>query len=421
MTIVNRGSSFYLRKRVPRRYRRVEERDIIFLSLHTDSESIAQAKAAKVWADMIEAWESKLDGDDADAFQRMEAARNLAAKRGYRFLTAEKVAQLPVQELVERVEASIKPSGRVDRLEAEALLGGAKPPKLTVSRALGRYWTVSKAKTLGKTKDQIRRWENPRKKSVGNFIDVIGDIPIDEITTRDLFKFKEWWVEKMAEEGLTANSANKDFIHLTSMVREVARSEEITLAFDTRGLAIAETDKGTRPPFSPEWIKGRLLHPGALDGLNPEARAIMLVMINTGARPSEIAACRAGNIVLDAKVPHLNIDGAARALKTANARRKIPLLGVSLEAAKAFPNGFPRYFDNPGLSDTINKFLRENKLLETPDHSLYSLRHSFESRMIAADFPERLKADVMGHRISRERYGTVDLEHVAGWLSRIAI
>jgi integrase len=421
MTVVARGQTYYLRKRVPRRYSRVEERDMVFLSLHTDSKEIATIKAKKIWADMIEAWEAKLDGDDADAFQRMEAARNLAAKRGFRFLTAEKVAKLPMPELLERIEATVTPKGRVDRLEAEALLGGARPPNLTVSRALDRYWTVAKSKTLGKTKDQIRRWENPRKKAVANFIEAIGDLPLEDITTRDLFKFREWWVEKLAEEGLTANSANKDFIHLTSMVRDVARSEEIMLGFDTKGLAIEERDKGTRPPFSTEWIKTKLLAPGALDGLNSEARAILLIMVNTGARPSEIAACKATNIVLDGPVPHLNIDGSARALKTRNSRRKIPLLGVSLEAAKAHKDGFPRYFDNPGLSDTINKFLRENKLLETPDHSLYSLRHSFESRMLAADFTERLKSVLMGHRLNRERYGTEDLAHVAGWLQKIAL
>ena len=420
MTVVRRGQTYYLRKRVPTRFQRVEERDMIFMSLHTDSESVAQIKATKIWADMIEAWEAKLDGDDADAFQRMESARNLAAKRGFRFLTVDKVAKLPIEELGARIEATIKPSGKVDRLEAEAVLGGAKPPRLTVTRALSRYWTVAKAKTLGKTQDQIRRWENPRKKAVANFVEAIGDLALDEISTRDLFKFREWWVEKLADEGLTPNSANKDFIHLTSMIRDVARSEEIEISFDTRRLAIPHTDKGTRPPFSDQWIRDKLLAPGALDGMNAEARAILLVMVNTGARPSEISSCVAGNIVLDAAVPHLNIDGAARALKSANARRKIPLLGVSLEAAKAFPQGFPRYFDNPALSDTVNKFLREHGLLETPDHSLYSLRHSFESRMLKADFPERLKRDLMGHALGRERYGAADLGHVAGWLQRIA-
>jgi integrase len=421
MTIQRRGNTFYLRKRVPQRFKRVEDRDMVFLSLHTDSESIAKVKATKIWADMIEAWEAKLDGDDADAFQRMEAARNLAAKRGFRFLSADKVAKLPLEEVLERVEKSLRPSGKVDKLEAEALLGGARPPRLTVSRALDRYWTVAKVKTMGKTEDQIRRWRNPRKKAVANFIEAISDIPLDEITTRDLFKFREWWVEKMAEESLSANSANKDFIHLTSMIRDVARSEEIQIGFDTRGLAIPDKNAGTRPPFSVEWIRTKILADGALDGLNAEARAILRIMVNTGARPSEIAALQTKNIVLDAPVPHLNIDGASRQLKSRNSKRKIPLLGVSLEAAKEHPNGFPRYFDNPSLSDTVNKFLRENGLLETPDHSMYSLRHSFESRMLAADFPERIKQDLMGHRLGRERYGALDLEHVRGWLRKIAV
>jgi hypothetical protein len=72
-----------------------------------------------------------------------------------------------------------------------------------------------------------------------------------------------------------------------------------------------------------------------------------------------------------------------RALKTKHSKRIIPLVGVSLEAFGAFPNGFPRYADNPTLSATINKYLRENGLLETAEHFLYSLRHSFEDRMLA--------------------------------------
>lgn len=37
MTIMKRGSTYHLRKRVPRRYERVEERKSIWVSLHTDS------------------------------------------------------------------------------------------------------------------------------------------------------------------------------------------------------------------------------------------------------------------------------------------------------------------------------------------------------------------------------------------------
>ena len=90
---------------------------------------------------------------------------------------------------------------------------------------------------------------------------------------------------------------------------------------------------------------------------------------------------------------------------TAASRRIIPLLGVSLEAFREYPQGFPRYANSPSLTDTINKFLRENGLLESDEHTLYGLRHSFEDRMLAAGIDERIRRDLMGHSLRRERYG----------------
>ena len=86
MSIVRRGSTFHLRKRVPGRYRRVEPRVTVWISLHTDSESLATAKAPLAWQHHIEAWEARFAGDTGDAERRFEAARELAAVRGYRYL-----------------------------------------------------------------------------------------------------------------------------------------------------------------------------------------------------------------------------------------------------------------------------------------------------------------------------------------------
>lgn len=72
-----------------------------------------------------------------------------------------------------------------------------------------------------------------------------------------------------------------------------------------------------------------------------------------------------------------------------------PLLGVSLEAMRAFPEGFPRYRESSvSLSATVNKFLRENSLMESDDYTLYSLRHSFEDRMLAAGIDDRIRRDL---------------------------
>ena len=138
MTVTRRGTTFHLRKRIPRRFSRVDDRAFVWVSLHTDSESHAKKKAAVVWAEMIEAWEAKLAGVQDDGEQRMASARNLAAQRGFRFLPASGVAMLPLNEVLDRVERVTARKGRVDKLEAAALLGGAKPPLLTVTKAFKR-------------------------------------------------------------------------------------------------------------------------------------------------------------------------------------------------------------------------------------------------------------------------------------------
>ncbi|WP_345790921.1 DUF6538 domain-containing protein [Gymnodinialimonas phycosphaerae] len=45
MSITKRGRLYHLRRRVPRRYCGVEPRGTVWISLHTDSETVAQSKA----------------------------------------------------------------------------------------------------------------------------------------------------------------------------------------------------------------------------------------------------------------------------------------------------------------------------------------------------------------------------------------
>lgn len=421
MNFTRRNETLYIRKRVPRRYRPVEDREFLWVSLHTDSEAVAKVKAPQIWAQMIEAWEAKLAGASAEAEDRVAAAKNLAQMKGYRFMHAPDVAKLPLAELVDRLEQVTTAKGKIDMPMAEAVLGLVEAPKLTVNRAIDLYWGYAEEKTLGKSADQVKRMKAPREKAIRNFVKLKGDLIIDQITRDDLEDFKAWWLERVKAGKTTANSANKDLVYLTSTLRAVALRKSVALRFTTDKLAIPEGKKNTRPPFSSDWIRDRLLAPGALDGLNAEARCILLGMVNTGYRPSEGAQLTSAQIRLDVDVPHIQIEGVGRTLKSAYAERRIPLCGVSLQAFRQFPNGFPRYADNPTLSDTVNKFLRENRLLETEGHSLYSLRHSFEDRLLAAGADDRIRADLMGHRIKRERYGAgASLEHLQAILQRIA-
>ena len=149
------------------------------------------------------------------------------------------------------------------------------------------------------------------------------------------------------------------------------------------------------------------------------------MIVNTGARPNEILAAPVDAFRVDAKVPHVLIRPTETGeLKTAESAREVPLVGVSLEAATRIlaRGGIKRYAGkNDSYSAAATKFLRENGLMESPKHVVYSLRHSFEDRMLEAGIDDRIRADVMGHAYERPRYGAGGrLATIAGLLSRIA-
>ncbi|EEB84905.1 DUF6538 domain-containing protein [Roseobacter sp. GAI101] len=407
MSVIKRGNQWCLRRRVPVEFQQVESRSEVWISLKTDSRRLACEKAPAVWNEQVAAWKARLSGHDDDAVKHFEAVQDLAAAKGVRYMPLDQVVQLPINTLLERIETIANRDQRPDLVEAAAVLGAKQPPALTVTQALETYWTLAKDKTFGKSEDQKRRWENPRKKAVRNFVSVVGDKPMNHITADDMLEFRGYWQERIEIGGLTANSANKDLIHLGDILKTVNSMKRLGFVLPLDGLAFKEGEKSERPPFSDDWIRTKLLAPNALMGLDPEARAIFLGMVNTGYRPSEAACAAPDQFCLDADIPHLIIRSRpGRAIKNKNSKRVIPLVGVSLEVMRAFPNGFPTFRDNDaGLSSTVNKYLRANGLMESDDHVVYSLRHSFEDRLLRAGVDDRVRRDLMGHSLNRERYG----------------
>lgn len=424
MTIKPRAKNgtLELRRRVPKKYASVEPRQVIWVSLETDSPSVAQSRAASLWQQQIAQWDAMLAGESSIPQVRLDAARQLLETKGFIYTPISKLLEQPIEDILQRVEAISINKGVPNTKDAEALLGTLPDSGLKISRVLELFWQLTASDMQGKSQDQVRRARNPVIKAVKNFIDVIGDKTIETINRDDMLDFRQWWTERLKNESLTKNSANKDFTHIGKVLRSVNKLKRLNLDLPLGELAFKEDEADKRPPFSTEWIRSKLLAQGALSGLNTEARCILLGMVNTGYRPSEGAALLSTHIQLDANVPHIMIRPEGRQLKTRDSKRLIPLTGISLEAIRECRHGFPRYRDNPALSATINKFLRENNLMESDDHVLYSLRHAFEDRLLAAGVDERIRRDLMGHSLGRERYGAgASLEQTHELLQRIAL
>ncbi len=415
--IQQRGKRFYYNRRVPKRLRDIEGRGDLKISLNTDSFEEAKAKAANINSKIEKRWNALLASDSDKAAECWQAAHDIAKSYGFAFVSADKLLDPKnIQTLADRLDALETGRKVGHKPTVQALLGTAKQPDITLSDALDRYFKLTGEIQTRKSENQIRKWKNPRMKAVANFVKLMErDLPIELISREMALDFRDWWLDRVLNEGRKPDTANKDIQHLNSIMTTVCEALRLKTTEPFKGLRLKAGQNERTPPFSSGFISGRLLDQNALSGLSEDHRMILYMLIETGARPGEIVNLQPENIRLKDKIPHIRIRSISkREVKTRNAERDIPLVGISLWAAKQRPGGFPALADKEdSVSGNINKFLRNNGLKETPNHRLYSLRSAFQDRMIAVrhpdpalgQMPERMQADLFGHGIGRPKYG----------------
>ncbi len=422
--LLNRNGRWHYIRRVPQCYAHLDTRNIIRTSLRTASLEVARARRdALVEAD-DHFWVSLgaendlglselLVGQTANALQRYEVAKRRAMARGYIYTPVNELAETAqLQELIERLTHVGKQTIN-QGVEAEAVLGGAQMPTVSITDALNIYCEkIALSELLGKSENQKKSWRKVKQRAVNYFVELYGDLPMDQITRKQGRDFYNWWGERLTPKkgkpGLSANSANRDLGNLRKLYRvywEYVGEEGRENPF--RNLHFTDNSIRDVPPFADQWVRSRILLPKLFEDLKPEAVLIVFGLIETGCRPSELANLRSEHIILDHEVPHIKIKPTSeRQLKSASSIRDIPLVGVSLEAFKQAPNGFPHYQDKGNLlSASLMKAFRARKLFPTDQHRIYSFRHSFEKRMLEAGLDYGLRCLLMGHKNSRPNYG----------------
>lgn len=398
-------------------------------SLDTHDQATARAKRDAMEKADSDHWAQAATGDRpaTEAYERA-LARARSLKVEYRS-AADLARDVSLDDLLARIALISSP---IDRDTSDAVLGGAGLPSTSIDDAFKTFETVIRKKALArKSPWQLLKWRQLKLRGITNFKREVDDIALESITRADARKFYEWWLGRIVpddpeQKPLSASAGNKDMDTMRALYGEFMTytgHEAAALANPFAGLRFKDDDERTRPPFSENWIRTRILAPGALASLNTEARLAVLALINTGARPSEIVNLGRERIVLDEAIPFIDIRRVAgRDIKAAASTRRIPLAGVSLEAMRQARDAFPTYRDNDNLSATVNKFLDENGLLETPRHTLYGLRHGFEARCKLAEVDEELRRYLMGHAIKRPKYGySEDLRWAAAAIAKVAI
>lgn len=414
---MKRGNRYYYYRRVPNSVSDLVASKFFKLSLKTDSKELAKRKCVQVNAEIESYWESLLSSEENHSKSKFDDAVDLAKIIGFNYLPIQRLSsEASRNEIYERI--LLADEHKEHPIVRDAILGAVEAPEITVSKALETFWTISKDKLINKSEKQIRKWKNPRIKAIRNFINICSDLPIEKIERHHLIKFKNWWVDRIETEGRSRNTVNKEIINLKNIIQTVALHYDLKKDFQKlfRKLTLKETQEQLRKPFDEEFIREQILHPNAFTDLNDEAKSIVFALINTGARPSEIIGLSEDDIKLDAEIPHIIIQpNKYRNLKTSQSTRVIPLLGCSLTAMKNYPSGFLRYRGRPdSFSSLVNKYFRNNNLLPSNKHSLYSLRHGFQDRLTRSNVNDRMQAELMGHKFNRPLYGdgpTLEQKH----------
>ncbi len=285
--------------------------------------------------------------------------------------------------------------------------------------------------------NQKKVFENQKRRSAARFVEVVGDLPVLEITRKDAQKFFDYWHARIyspaaGEKKYSANSGSKEIGDMKLIWQAFADREQSDAKnpFDRLSFKAVRRRKLA---YSREWVAAKWLQGDGLAGMNDELRRILLLLVETGSNPAEILRMPLERFRVDDKIPHLivdhlgNEDDKRGRVKTDFRIRQVPLVGVALPAAKALAKsgGIQRYWDASGsFSAACNKYLNENDLQQV-DRTVGCLRHSVIEALKNVGIEGDLRREIAGHSggadVHSEHYGRYSLDRKRDALQCIAL
>jgi len=419
--------NFVYRRIIPKRYRELAGRAQFKEALHTRDPGVAKIR----YAELDEKFEAKLQllhqgkSWDEPVSYGLNRLRDMTAQHRIPYKSAaELVEAADLADLAERIAAFDKAADK--DLGLQAFFGG-QPNDTKLSELVPFYEEQTRDELIGLNPREINKKRQPVQLAMKRLIQFLGDIPVSKLTKSSASSYLSHLIDKVTSDPkFKAGTANKQLVHVRKVIALYNERNGIDRPNPFEKLSLKTRDKGKRPSYSIEFLKENWFKANAFATLNPEARAILFILMDTGCGGKEIGGVLPEDICLDAEIPYIRIfENGVRRLKNSNRGREIPLVGQALEAAKQFPGGFPNYRNDNGFdnfSATVMKYLKGHGLQESPKHGIYSLRHTFKDRMRVHNFPEELHNYLMGHRhpTMGAHYGKgYDLKTKHHWMKKL--
>lgn len=331
----------------------------------------------------------------------VEKLKSIASSFGLTYKSTDEHMSKPDLEDLARKLAVWNEHGQPEGIEMDAIFGSL-PNDTTLRQALNFYEEQNRTELIGLTSREVSKKLTPVRAAIERFIAFAeGDIPLRSINRSLVNAYRSHLIQQIEGGSIQANTANKLLMHVRKVISFYIQNMDEALTNPFLGIRLKE-EKAARPAYTVAFIREKWLKGDPFNSLNAEARGALLAMIDTGCGAKEICGLAVDDIKLDGNIPHILVrHNEHRSLKTSHRGRSIPLVGQSLLAFQRHPEGFPSYRKPNGsdaLSAVIMKHLKKHDLLETDQHSVYSLRHLFMDRMRKHRFPEELQNYLMGHK-----------------------
>jgi integrase len=376
-------------------------------------------------------WKLRIEARECEAATLLVAAIARAKVHGYRYAPIDEVAKSDIGHLLNRIETMVR-EGHTEKVNRVAFIGGGSKASIMLSKMAGDYNAHHRADHKNGSDAQRQKGEKKIEAAMKRFIAVVGDKDMLAVTHEDAEAFREWWNQRRMNEDIGPELAIKDMQDVNRMIREKIGRMHLR-DYDRKpfdGVVRFKRENNQRKAWELSVVRDVILKADHTT-LDPVCYEIMLVAIGTGARPSEIVALQPSRIKLEPDqlgsnsfIPHIQIRADGRKLKTKNALRDIPLVGVALAAMQRNPQGFPQYNDRAADACTkINAWLRQFQ--PEPEQgdvykTIYCMRHTFADRLHALRVNDAEYVSLMGHEAKGAKYGAVSLETKAEIMAQIA-
>jgi integrase len=262
----------------------------------------------------------------------------------------------------------------------------------------------------------------------GRFVEKIGNLYLDELRHSHACYFRD----QLLELGLKPVTVRRQTGILNAMINVAFKHLDVDRLSPFRSLKI-NCQQSPRPM---RVITNELLcdvKKKLMWRFTPY-KLIGLIQLNTGVRLSEPVYAKVSDCILDHQIPHIWVrQNELSNRKTKSSIRAVPLVGISLFAAKRLVEfakelgsewlvpRYARYHGSNSCSAALNKYL------SSLDFRSHMFRHALIDRMKACnDIPTRLAESITGHYSGGSEfnnYGTVGytLEQKVEVLKRIEI